>query len=336
MSFPRRQDSPRDAGSSPSQTAPPVSKEHATASWSVATWQRYLPPDFPLSSLDDPSHWSPDEQNHVLDHLQAIWHAVQTYLPRRAVRRLLNGLDPGEMWGEMSDGTFLFADISGFTALADHLSALPDGTEKLTELINDYFTTMLQVVDRSCRAIMPGQPRPSKPEGSASVSSDPPYDLLKFGGDAMLLLFSGPDHARLAIYAALRMQQNMLGIIQKAQALGATSLGMHIGVNSGRFLDAHVGTSRTMKKVEVGRTLNLTASAETMAASGQIAIGPGTHAAVRDWVTVRPVANDFHLVGKLKEIPSMIPEKEIKAVTYHGLAIHETENGLEATIVFDV
>ncbi len=28
--------------------------------------------------------------------------------------------------------------------------------------------------------------------------------------------------------------------------------------------------------------------------------------------------------------------KEIKAVTYHNLAVHETERGLEATIVFDV
>jgi len=48
------------------------------------------------------------------------------------------------------------------------------------------------------------------------------------------------------------------------------------------------------------------------------------------------VTNDLHLVANIKEIPSMIPEKEIKAVTYHGLEILETESGLEATIVFDV
>ena len=48
------------------------------------------------------------------------------------------------------------------------------------------------------------------------------------------------------------------------------------------------------------------------------------------------VTNDSHLVANIKEIPAMIPEKEIKAVTYHGLEILETEEGFEATIVFDV
>lgn len=36
----------------------------------------------------------------------------------------------------------------------------------------------------------------------------------------------------------------------------------------------------------------------------------------------------------LQQIKSQ--SKEIKAVTYHNLAIHETENGLETVIVFDV
>lgn len=276
------------------QAAPPVTTERPTMPWTATTWQRYFPPDFTPSSSDAPHRWSPDEQKRVIAHLQAVWRAVQTYLPRRAVRRLLSGLEPGEMWGQMAEGTFLFADISGFTALADCLSALPDGTEKLTGLINGYFTTMLQVVAQSCREMTGGE----------SEDDGPAYDLLKFGGDAMLLLFSGPDHARLAVHAAIRMQQNMAGVIQQALALGATSLGMHIGINSGRFLDAHVGTPHVMKKVEVGRTLNLTAVAEEIAASGQIVIGPDTCKAVRGWVAVRPAAGGFYLVqdGELNSL----------------------------------
>jgi class 3 adenylate cyclase len=198
----------------------------------------------------------------------------------------MDGLEPGEMWGELAEGTFLFADISGFTALADRLSTLPDGTEKLTELINGYFTTMLQVVATSCREML----------GSELAASGPVYDLLKFGGDAMLLLFSGPDHARLAVYAAVRMQQSMDSVIQAARSLGAASLKMHIGINSGHFLDAHVGTSRVMKKIEVGRALSLTAWAEETAGPGQIVIGPGTYEAVRDWVHVRPVIDGLYVV----------------------------------------
>jgi SHS2 domain-containing protein len=48
------------------------------------------------------------------------------------------------------------------------------------------------------------------------------------------------------------------------------------------------------------------------------------------------VSKDTHLVATINEIPSIIPKKEIKAVTYHGLNIRETEHGLEVTIVFDV
>ena len=266
-------------------SGPPPLQEGAAAPW-LASWQRYLPRDFPPLPSGEPHHWPPREQQRVKAHLQAVWRAVQTYLPRRALRRLLEGLEPGERWGEMVQGTFLFADISGFTTLADRLSALADGTEKLTDLINSYFTAMLRVVDQTAA-------------GGESGDGGPAYDLLKFGGDAMLLLFSGPDHARLALQAAVRMQQRMAGVIRKAQSLGATSLGMHIGIESGPFLDAHVGTPRIMKKVEVGRTLNLTATAEEMAASGQIAVGPGTYSAVQEWIAARPIGDGFYLVEGL-------------------------------------
>lgn len=283
-----RQDPRHGAVTSPAfQTISPGIDERAATPWLASVWQRYLTPDFVSLPSDNPYQWSSDERKRVTKHLQAVWRAVQTYLPRRAVRRLLDGLEPGEMWGKLAEGTFLFADISGFTALADRLGALPDGTEKLTGLINGYFTAMLQVVAQSYREMV----------GSESDTGAPVYDLLKFGGDAMLLLFSGLDHARLAVHAAIRMQQKMAVVAREALALGAASLSMHIGVNSGRFLDAHVGTPRVMKKVEVGRTLNLTAKAEKIAESGQVVIGPGTYEAVRDWVAVRPIADGFYLVG---------------------------------------
>ncbi len=46
--------------------------------------------------------------------------------------------------------------------------------------------------------------------------------------------------------------------------------------------------------------------------------------------------NGNHMIALIEQIPNICPTKEIKAVTYHGLKINETENGLETTIVFDV
>lgn len=40
--------------------------------------------------------------------------------------------------------------------------------------------------------------------------------------------------------------------------------------------------------------------------------------------------------AKVAEYPISRLEKEIKAVTYHGLEVRETPAGLEATVVFDV
>lgn len=48
------------------------------------------------------------------------------------------------------------------------------------------------------------------------------------------------------------------------------------------------------------------------------------------------VAGDTNAIAVIEEIPGMVPSKEIKAVTYHGLEILESEAGLEVTIVFDV
>jgi len=44
----------------------------------------------------------------------------------------------------------------------------------------------------------------------------------------------------------------------------------------------------------------------------------------------------FRLTASLGGAPILKKDKEIKAVTYHNLAIHKTENGLGASIVFDV
>ena len=48
------------------------------------------------------------------------------------------------------------------------------------------------------------------------------------------------------------------------------------------------------------------------------------------------VENDRKVIALVKEIPNVTPSKEIKAVTYHGLKIEDVEDGLEATVVFDV
>ena len=70
-------------------------------------------------------------------------------------------------------GTLLSADISGFTALSERLAVLGKaGAEELTDLLNHCF------------------------DGMIAASARYGGDVLKFGGDALLIFYSRPAAAR--------------------------------------------------------------------------------------------------------------------------------------------
>ena len=74
------------------------------------------------------------------------------------------------------EGTLLSADLSGFTKLSERLARIgKEGAEELTEVLNDCFDRMIAVVRR---------------EGG---------DILKFGGDALLILYTGAGHTTRAV-----------------------------------------------------------------------------------------------------------------------------------------
>src|SRR5215472_9023145 len=97
---------------------------------------------------------------------------LSPYVPRIGVEWQLDA--PGARWREL-DATCCFVDISGFTALSERLAKRGRiGAEELTEVLNHVFSRMLGV---------------AYSKGGA---------LLKFGGDALLLAYTGDDHARMA------------------------------------------------------------------------------------------------------------------------------------------
>lgn len=109
--------------------------------------------------------------------------ALQAFSPRLA-RHWLH--DAPQQRVQESQGTLVFVDISGFTALTERLTKRGKvGAEQLTDVLNVTFERMLQ----SAYA-----------EGA---------DLLKWGGDAMLLFFDGHDHAIRACRAARGMRERL-------------------------------------------------------------------------------------------------------------------------------
>jgi class 3 adenylate cyclase len=129
--------------------------------------------------------------------------------------------------GKMLNGCLLFSDVSGFTALSERLAVMgPKGAEHLTEVINRYFTEMIDILTRS--------------NGT----------LLKFAGDATLVFFSeqkNGEHVQWAARAGLRMMRAMQKFTNLPTPLGPVTITMKIGLSAGSFLAASVGSEKRME-----------------------------------------------------------------------------------------
>jgi class 3 adenylate cyclase/tetratricopeptide (TPR) repeat protein len=167
--------------------------------------------------------------------------------------------EPERRW-RVVDGTMVFADISGFTALSEKLATRGRiGTEELVETLSRVFGGMLDIT-----AQRGGQ-------------------LLKFGGDALLLLFTGPDHARQAASATVEMRRSLREATKIPTSVGKLKLAISIGAHSGSFHLFLVGEPYRQLVVG-GPDTTVAMNCEAAAEAGQILVskemaallGPGS------------------------------------------------------------
>ncbi len=200
--------------------------------------------------------------------LASTRYAIGTYLPQHLITRALAG--SASPWLEWVAGTLLFADVSGSTALAERLSALGrEGTEIVTATLNEYFGTLIHAIQQS---------------GG---------DLISFGGDALLVLFSGPDHARTAVATAYNLLHELADFQRYVPGSGTFPLRMHIGVESGNVALVSAGMPDAPRYNAMGATVNAVARAENLGTKGELVLGPNAWAAVADIAAGEPVAPGF-------------------------------------------
>jgi class 3 adenylate cyclase/tetratricopeptide (TPR) repeat protein len=148
------------------------------------------------------------------------------------------------------DGTLAFVDISGFTAMSEQLSSLGKaGAEEVTDVMNATFAALLDV---------------AYAEGGG---------LLKFGGDALLLLFDGDDHGPRAARAAFAMRSTLRTVGRPRTSAGTVTLRMHAGIHSGRFQFFLVGDSHRELLV-TGPAATRTVEMEAASEAGEILLSP--------------------------------------------------------------
>jgi class 3 adenylate cyclase len=156
-------------------------------------------------------------------------------------------------------GCLLFADIAGFTAMTERLAAIGrEGAEELTRILNDFFAAMITIIHE---------------EGG---------DVLRFGGDAMTLLF--PPDLSGALRAALRMHEEIRRFQSISARGGEFSLAIKTGISAGSLLIGTVGDQEVGRDYfAAGSALDEAAEAEHRASRGQILLGPSTGASTPAW-----------------------------------------------------
>src|SRR4051812_31614455 len=166
---------------------------------------------------------------------------LDAYVPRIVLRLLLE--TPGARFRAL-DATMLFADISGFTRLSERLARSGrEGAEELAETIGGCLSSLLAVAHQN---------------GG---------ELLKIGGDALLLLFKAEGHADRACRAAVDMRRRLRDVGRLPTSAGNVTLRMSQGVHSGEFHLFLVGESH--------RELLLAGPAPTAGVGGGKAAGGG-------------------------------------------------------------
>jgi len=177
-----------------------------------------------------------------------------SYVPRLAIEWLR---DHPETRHKQVEGSLAFVDISGFTNLTERLSRKGKvGAEEMNQILNSCFTEFL------------------------SSAYDFGAGVIKWGGDAVLLLFEGEEHEARAARAAFEMQRTMRRVGRIRTGSGAVTLRMSIGIHSGDFDFFLVGDLHR-ELVITGPAATQTVAMESRADAGEIALSPAT-AAVLD------------------------------------------------------
>ena len=157
-------------------------------------------------------------------------------------------------------GTLAFVDISGFTALNERLASKGKlGAEEVTEVMNRTFARLLDVAYAA---------------GGG---------LLKFGGDALLLFFTGADHTARACDAAYGMRNALRELGRPETSVGPVTLKMHVGIHSDTFDFFLVGSTHR-ELLLTGPGVTRTVEMESGADAGEILVSAEAAAALPEQV----------------------------------------------------
>jgi len=168
-----------------------------------------------------------------------IENAFGHYLAPSLVAQLSDDTGNLNLGGETREITVMFADLSGFTALSEKVSAA-----ELMAVTNRYLAFIVECVEA---------------EGGY---------VDKFIGDAVMAIWgapiSEPNHALKAVRAARATVERIEAEWRETETRGEHGFTVKIGLNSGPAVVGNVGTERRMNYTAVGETVNISSRLESL------------------------------------------------------------------------
>ena len=176
-----------------------------------------------------------------------LQHAFSHYVSPRLVERLMADPRLLNLGGETRDVSVLFADIRGFTTLAE---TLEDDPQALTRMVNAVLCPLSEIV----------------------MAYGGTID--KYVGDCVMAFWGAPlddpDHAERAVEAACAMLAAMPDINDRVRrAVGAClpPMSIGIGVNSGKCVVGNLGCQQRFDYSVIGDPVNVASRLEGLSKS---------------------------------------------------------------------
>jgi adenylate cyclase len=181
------------------------------------------------------------------DRLRAVQRTIretfERYVPLHVVERLLADPSQVTLGGALQLVTVLFADLRGYTTLAETLRP-----EQLVDVLNGHLTVAAQAVLAF--------------DGTIS----------QYAGDLVMAIFNAPlpqpDHALRAAQAALQLCQEMA--IYHTSMPAELRMEFGIGIASGEAVVGNIGAKEFLHYTAIGDTVNLAQRLEEIAGGGEI------------------------------------------------------------------
>ena len=176
-----------------------------------------------------------------------VMDALSRYVSPGVAKEILANLNEVELSGKRIDGSVMFADIAGFTQIAEEIRP-----EEIVSILNKYFS----LITRACEL------------NHGMVD--------KYLGDGIMLVFGAPqpseNHRFHAISCALLVQRLVEHENMLREKRGLFPVKFRIGINAGIMLAGNMGSRERMEYTVVGDVVNLASRLCSISNSGQIVI----------------------------------------------------------------